>query len=48
MERQVVQGLKAYETKFWVVILLSHMKDHLIPRRMQFTASRISLSVPEL
>ena len=33
-----------YETKFWVVVLLSHMKERLIPRRMQFTASRYLLS----
>ena len=26
--------------KFWAVVLLSHVKDHLLPRRMQFTASR--------
>ena len=30
----------AYETKFWVLDLMSHVKDRLIPRRMQFTASR--------
>ena len=34
----------AYEMKFSVVALLSHMKDHLIPRRMQFTASRYLFS----
>ena len=34
----------AYETKFWVVVLLSHMEDHLIPRRMRFTASRYLFS----
>ena len=31
-------------TKFWVVVLLSHMEDYLIPRRMQFTASLYLLS----
>ena len=34
----------AHERKFWVVVLLSPMKDHLIPRRMQFTASRYLFS----
>ena len=29
---------------FGVVVLLSHMKDHLMPRRMQFTASRYLFS----
>ena len=27
-----------------MVVLLVHMKDHLIPRRMQFTASRYLFS----
>ena len=33
-----------YESKFWVVGLLSHVKDHLMPRRMQFAASRYLFS----
>ena len=33
------QNRDAYETKSLVVVLLSHMKDDLIPRRMQLTAS---------
>ena len=33
-----------YETKFWVVVLLSRMKDHSVLRRMQFTASRYLFS----
>ena len=36
--------LSDYETEFWVVVLLSQMKDHLIPRRMQFTASQYLFS----
>ena len=30
--------------KFWAVILLSYMKDHLIPRQMQFTTSQYLFS----
>ena len=30
--------------KSWVVVLLSHMKDHFKPRRMQFTASQYLVS----
>ena len=30
--------------KFWLVVLLSHMKDHLLPRRMQLTAFRYLFS----
>ena len=30
--------------KFWVVFLLSYTKDHVIPRKMQFTASRYLFS----
>ena len=30
--------------KFSVIVLLSHIKDHLTPRRMQFTASRYLFS----
>ena len=26
--------------KFWIVVLLAHMKDHLVPRTMLFTASQ--------
>ena len=32
--------IKRNFTKFWVVVLLSHMNNHLIPRRIQFTASQ--------
>ena len=31
--------------KFWVVVLLSHIKDHLIQRRMQVTTSRYLFSL---
>ena len=37
-------SLSAYEAKFWDVVLLSHMKHYLIPRRVQFTASQYLFS----